>query len=244
VLHDGRALRQSLFFVDKDHTDIMGLAPSAEPQVFQTSHYSIENYLVSEETFSGYWSEILHLDTHDERKAAHWARFQNAYEEFVPRLCTLMALVLIGRGIDERPPRKLNLNNARLELVFDLNFESGRCAYRPGAGQHFVVATNAVEYPSQQVTALKSIILRHLGHRPPKTFIRGKYELWFFVKFLQATAQMLSSRRLAKESGLRRATPKVALTQEAAVELLAGRASCPADLQQFLSGVQARLARQ
>lgn len=236
IKSDARAVSRSLFFIDKDHTDLLGTPPPKETTIFQTTYYSIENYLVSEEVFLGYWSEILHLDTTDERLSLYLDQFRRTYSAFEKRMLTLMALVLHARGIDGSSARKLNLNNLKLEQVFQIDFCRGTCRYRLGAGRTFARSTSTKEGSiSVQSSEIRYVARKHLYGRTAKEFIRGKYELWFFVKFLQRVTQELSYREANRIPGFRRATPKIAITVENATEILSPRLKCPPDLIDFLS---------
>lgn len=235
---DGRATQRSVFFIDKDHNDLVGTIV-IHHQLFQTEFYSIENYLVDVELLSTYWAEMLHLDSTDIRISEYIAQFEQAYIQFTKRMRILMAIVLLGRGLGKHSPRKLNLNNVNFDHIFDIDFEKRIFRFKSGAGKHFAIATNAIEYqpPSaiiKQRTEIKSIIENHLQSRDCKEFIRGKYELWFFVKFLQKITAKLSSKAEAKLTGQKRATPRVSITHEVAIEMLAPRLRCPDSLAVFL----------
>lgn len=238
--NDGRAYSHSLFFIDKDHNDLVGLNKS-NVRLFQTTFYSIENYLVSTDIINSYWVEALHLDTLDKRKIAFIDYFNLTLKSFNKRMLTLMALTLIGRGYSTKPARKLNLNNANFDLIFNINFERGICKYVAGAGKQFAVATNVVDYladpKEHNKSSIKEIVFNDLRRKDCKEYIRGKYELWFFVKFLHFMTQKLSSKSEASLSGLKRATPKIILSKDAAVEYLAPRIACPNDLNSFLKNM-------
>jgi hypothetical protein len=63
---DGRATARCAYFVDKDHTEFTHPgAPGLSEYIFQTQHYSVENYLVCPELLNRYWVEKLHLNSTD-----------------------------------------------------------------------------------------------------------------------------------------------------------------------------------
>lgn len=237
VERDGRASRRALFFVDKDHTDIIEAAPTKiSSSVFQTTHYSIENYLTDEAVFRRFWVERLHLSDTDLRYPAYLELLRRMGAAFEKRGRTLMALVLIGRGIDGLPASKLNLNNVQLDRVLHVNAEAGVCRYKLGALQHFLAASN-INAASRVVktTVVRRVIQRHLLSRAPKSYLRGKYELWFFWKVLTQFSRQLSDRDTARRTGAKRATPTIPMSLEGAVESLAPLIPCPSDLTTFLS---------
>jgi hypothetical protein len=240
ILQDGRASDRSLFFVDKDHTDIVNpAAPPHTANIFQTSFYSIENYLVSVDVFRQFWVQRLHLSILDPRLNEYIKRFIDMRGFFVKRSRVLMAIVLFGRGIDDRPPVKLNLNNVQLDKVVDVDVEANHCSFKGEAGRHFLAATNLKNSGAAPTSwEIRQIYRRHLKGRDGPCFVRGKYELWFFWKVLMGFTRELSDRDRAKASGCKRATPSWTLSLAGCVEALAGLSPCPPELARFL---QARI---
>ncbi|WP_083245122.1 DUF4435 domain-containing protein [Paraburkholderia nodosa] len=236
ILSDGRSVERTLFFVDRDHTEIMGGAQNDLPgNVFQTSFYSIENYLICDEVFRRFWVERLHLSVRDSRFDGYLSRFKKLRGSFLKRARILMAIVLFGRGIDGRGTIKLNLNNVQFDRVIRIDFGNERCAYRKKAGKHFLASSNISQLPQKPGSAeLRMIYRKYLAPLAPSVYVRGKYELWFFWKLLTSFTRELGDREAAKSSGARRATPAWNLPESGCVEGLASLISCPAQLAQFL----------
>jgi hypothetical protein len=159
----------------------------------------------------------------------------------IPKLgMPAMANALLGLGIDGHQPRKLNLKNVNLDLIFEIDFENAICCYKSGAGRHFALASNSIEYLTPAAffsrrKKIKAVINTHFKGKESKEFIRGKYELWFFVKFIQKISAKLSSKKEAKLTGFKRATPRTQISYETAVEVLAPRLGCPDRLATFLN---------
>lgn len=232
---DGRAADRVLFFVDKDHTDIVSPGGAVDENTFQTTPYSIENYLVSEEVWSRYWIERLHLSAMDSRLVGYTERYRRLRREFHRRSRILMAIVLFGRGVDGRPSIKMNLNNVELDSVFNINVEGGFCTFRRHAGRHFLAASNILKAPSPPTGwELRGIYRKFLASKEAGSYIRGKYELWFFWKVLNAFTRELSDKKKSKELKMRRATPTGTLPRVACVEQLSPLLSCPEALASFL----------
>ena len=236
VNRDGRGARQALFFIDKDHTDLLGHSEESLPSsVFQTDLYSIENYLSCEEVFRRFWTERLHLSDLDPRYATCLNSLHRVTSSFEARCRVLVALILLGRGIDGSAPIKLNLNNVQLEKIFHVAPDQGRCRYRPGALKHFLAATDlGVHLPRYCGDRVKAIVRGRLYGMAPKKYIRGKYDLWIFAKTLIYFTRQLSDRETARRTGVLRATPATPLSVEAAVDSLAPLAPCPPSLATFL----------
>lgn len=241
VHRDGRGAQLTLFFVDKDHTDFLGHPPDPLPtSVFQTDLYSIENYLTCENVFRRFWIERLHLSDLDPRYEKYLRSLQRVIRSFEDRCRLLMALILLGRGVDGAAPIKLNLNNVQLEKIFNVAADQGLCRYRPGALRHFLNATElGVHLPRHCGNRVKAVVRGCLHGRAPKTYIRGKYDLWVFAKTLSVFSRQLSDREVARRTGAPRATPTAPITVDTAMDVLAPLAPCPLALTTFLDSALA-----
>ncbi|OZI70118.1 DUF4435 domain-containing protein [Bordetella genomosp. 6] len=236
IQRDGRAPGRTLFFVDKDHNDILEIDDTAGlTSVYQTQSYSIENYLVSEELFRRFWTHRLHLSEYDARLPEYISRLNNVLTAFRRRGIVITSLILCGRGIDERNPVKLNLNNVQLDRVFKFNWNRNECLFHRGAGKHLIQSTNLREASDISLRHLITIARRHLKPRAPTSYLRGKYELWIFWKVLRQFSAELSSKGQARSTGNKRATPAQDLPWAIAVESLSAISPCPQDLNEFLS---------
>ena len=220
----------TMYFVDKDLTDILDDLPPPTPPIFQTKWYSIENYLSCDSGFERYWVERLHLSISDERYADYLNRLRTLSLSFNKRAKTLMALVLLARGIGGHTPTKPNLNNVNLNDILAIDLQKGHCRFKRGACQAFLRACNIHSYST---TAIKTIIRTNLNIRHPKSYIRGKYELWFYATTLTRFAQQLSDRQISTKHGFKRATPAFA-NGNGILESLAPLTPCPPELNDFL----------
>lgn len=237
VQNDGRATARSLFFVDKDHHNICEPKRVALPQsIFETSHYSIENYIPCEEVLRNYWVERLHLSNEDDRLDANILLLQKLHADFCKRSRLLMAAVLIGRGVTGLKDVKLNLNNVQLDKVIKIEVTQQRCRYAPGAMRNFLASSNMTA-AGIKVSAkeLRSVYRQHISGRAPKDYLRGKYELWFFCKFLSFITRQLSDRAVTLKPGQRRATPNNQLTYAGCLESLAPLTPQPPELAAFFA---------
>lgn len=237
VERDGRGTGRTLFFVDKDHTDIVAGAPNTVPRsVFQTCYYSIENYLTCEAVFRRFWVERLHLSDLDPRYPTYLSALNVLTANFVKKSRVLMSLVLIGRGIDGLTAVKLNLNNVQLDRIIQVDTVACVCRFKPGAMQHFLAGSNiGIGNPALSNQKIRDVFRKHLRSCDPNAYIRGKYALWFFWKVLTAFTRQLSDRASARAAGTKRATPSIPMGFDFAVESLAPLAPCPPDLADFLA---------
>lgn len=236
VARDGRANGRAIFFIDKDHTDIVGPFLDPLPSVYQTDTYSFENYLVTAEVLRRFWVERLRLSIADPRFGSWMKKFELLHTKYMTRCRLLMAIVLFGRGI-EGEPVKLNLNNANLKNIFRIVSADGNesVRWKVGAKQKFM---SSVNLGSKEIgnSVIKNLCRNHLS-ADPKTYVRGKYEVWFFVKFLQEMSRAVSDKALCAASGTRKAKPVETVSESNFIGLVAPLAPCPASLTLFLDEV-------
>lgn len=232
---DGRAFDRTLYFIDKDHCDLMNPTEVLPNRMFQTDCYSFENYIVCKQSFRRFWTERLHLHSDDPRLDSYHELYERLHQSFLKRMHILMAIILIGRGIDKRLVAKLNLNNVKMEKVLSIDMDAGRVRWVPSGGNNFLAASNMTASGiAVRGDAIRSVVRKYLRSHEPKSYVRGKYELWFFVRFLSQITKKLSDRNLANTTGLPRATPGEVITHASAIDSLCGLTPFPATLGSFL----------
>jgi hypothetical protein len=233
VVNDGRAVERSLFFIDKDHSNIMLGARETHPDcVFETDWYSIENYVCTNTVFRRFWQERLHLRQTDDRLPIFENRLNVLREQFYGHMRVLMSMILIGRGIDGREAHKLNLNNVNLEKILRIDFQKNLCEFRAGGSRHFIAAATL---PQPSGGEIRDVYAKHLRGRVSAEYVRGKYELWFFWKVVTMSTHELADRASAAKSGKRRATPTAQLPFSACLESFAPLVDCPTSLSNYLA---------
>ena len=244
VARDGRASDRTHFFIDKDHNDILYGAKPLPPSIFQTEHYSFENYLVCEQVIRRFWVERLRLSSADQRLAEVLDNFSIMHKSALKKMRILMAFILLGRGVEGHPELKLNLNNVQLDRVFALDFSKKRLGWKAGGITYFLNASNMIAsgFSGASRHLLRTVCQKHLGQGMMKSYVRGKYELWFFVMFLSAITRDLSNREAAKISGQPRAKPSMALNIGSSIEQLASLTPPPASLTLYAAGRLAKVA--
>ena len=232
---DGRAFDRTLYFIDKDHCDFFNPPETLSTRIFQTDCYSFENYLVCKQSFRRFWTERLHLQSSDPRFELYERLYERLHQSFLNRMIFLTAIILVGRGIEKRPVAKLNLNNVKMERVLSFDLHNGQVHWASNGGKIFLAASNMkASGIAVRGDAIRSVVRRYLRSQEPSSYVRGKYALWFFVKFLSLISQQLSNRNQGKASGLPRATPGEVITHASAIDSLCGLTPIPKSLSSFL----------
>ena len=96
---DGRNSRRMAFFVDKDHSDILGDDRPSSPRIFQTCGYSFENYIVCVDVLRRFWAERLRLGIGEQAYADVEDTFRVLMSSFIGKMKILFHLILLGHTI-------------------------------------------------------------------------------------------------------------------------------------------------
>lgn len=216
--------RRLLFFVDKDHDDIVGVSDPAEaaPNVFVTEWYSIENYLVEDALVRRYVRDILHLDLGRPEEDAVISWFSEQRDWFYRQSLTISAWIVAARMENT----VVHVANVDMEKLFTID----------DAGAIRKVSVNRAEYLRHQCGVTTSpvaskllSVARDLRGKHAKTHIRGKFDVWFLVAFLRRLPMLLEPIYGPVVHRIR--TP---LSCSNALEVLGPRTQPPAALQEFL----------
>jgi hypothetical protein len=227
---------RALFFVDKDIDNFINpVKEKNDPFLYETQWYSIENYFVSEETYRWVWTDLLRLSDLDPRLEKTLEIYRILYKRFSLFATTLMAWSLFHRKHGRRP----NLNNLNLSKL--LRLDSSGKMLRQGKFGKLLDQSCGVATPPRSWRSIRAAA-NQLRQHEKKSYIRGKFELWFFLQFTKLSMQILPTMPPPKHGNT---TPSTAftLTPENAVTLLSGRGQFPPDAIEFLDIVWKEIAK-
>jgi hypothetical protein len=216
------APERSLFFCDKDLDNFIGLAPPSSPALFVTKAYSIENYVVTEEVLRQAWTDLFKLPASDHRLPTEAGDFISGLRRFQSMMRPLMAWVMFHRESGHR----LFLNQVNMDQLVKVSSD-----YRPTWRTKNIGATLRKMCPEAvpvSAPCLFRLAKKFRGHEP-KSYVRGKFELWFFAKCLNTCLQ-----RLAGAPAGQRPSCKVTISEANAIDTLYGRGRIPKELDSFL----------
>lgn len=218
-----------LFFVDKDLSNFLDEALETAPNIYVTDLYSIENYLVSNDMLIRVWTELFHfsgviLEIND----FHKSRFQEELERFYSFMLSITAWAVYLRRNGKRP----NINNITFSRLFKLNDDLvlEESEELKQIGQITFLERLCSEKTPEGWSDEASNILQELSTVPPQSYIRGKLELGFFVKFIEKLLKMINNALSQNE----RVSLRTQLSGENAIEILGPRLSIPKSLKEFL----------
>lgn len=180
-----------MFLVDKDHEDLIaGEASPGDKRLFITETYSIENYLCTSDAINGLLTELLALDARDPVVVLLTEKYPKAAESFAQVMLPIMSWCVACRRRGANPP----LDNLRLGDFIELTDEltcASRVADPSKLPELLSTAVGlAIVPPADEVDA----VLRELTVIPAKSWIRGKYEKWWFLRVYERIVSVLRER--------------------------------------------------
>ncbi len=191
--------------------------------MYVTDYYSIENHLVSSDLLICVWRHLLKQG--EDGTLALKMEFEESLKMFYKLVLPIMAWILFHR----RAGAPLNLSNIRLRRLirmdtdFQVRYTKKKLFHE--LGKTCGVATGT--WPKG-----RKALEKELNALEPKTFVRGKFELWFFVQFIQRVIE--GHQKASKEVGSKKLKVHLNLTSENAIQILCARAKMSSAFHNFL----------
>lgn len=220
-----------LFFVDRDFDDYLGVQINLDDHTFVTKYYSIENYLVTPESLEVILTDFVGLPKNSNEYRKICASFDKGYNIFSRKLRGFLALTLGHREAEV----KVNLNNIDLKKIVVV-LEDGGLGKKKKSFETFLKNCGIENAERASFSRLKAWCCK-LNDDPVKVWLRGKFELWYFVQFLRVELRRLV-RANVEVNGKRIRTPAIVSTGQY-FEALGGRIKVPVELDEFLVNAKA-----
>lgn len=219
------SVRHTLFFVDKDLDDVLGIPWPTDPRIFVTDVYSIENYIVSHAVLEKFYRDSVRLREIAFDENVIMGQFEGQLAKFQRRMLVVMAWILVMRRAGAKP----NLNDMVMSELCEI---SDACEIKARRGQRLasLVRTTGV-HDTGNVLRRVLHVARELSRIPAKRVIRGKLEAWYFVEFWKRLVRQV--RQLSEEVG-GRAASQVGLERGTFVAILSSYVEIPQSLALFL----------
>ena len=216
-----------LFFVDKDHDDLVGNEAVVDyVHLYTTRAYSIENYICCQRVLIRYLVEVVGLPDMDDRVRRIVAQqYEKNRDALYSAGRPVMAWIIAAREIFST----VNINNIDTSKLFDLDNDlvPQLRGGREGAFNYLAQTTGGQGHqkcvPDDRIEA----VISKIEGLEPQTWFRGKQELWYFVKFINFVAEALRGANGVPKR-------KVVLSENDAIATLGPRAPCPPCLREFL----------
>lgn len=215
-----------LFFVDKDLDDIIPITREVSNNIYTTSYYSVENYIPVEHIVEQIWAEIFRQSSGSSSVKLVIDRFLRCLNSFHEFMIDIMAWVLLMR----RQGKTLNLDSVKIkEFVYineNLELSLVYTTFEGLIKRLFDIAK--ITFDNAYLAEIKKC-REELSAIKPKKFVRGHFELEFFVIFLRKMKSSLDT------ANGKKAKTHLEITIKNALDVLAPRLKIPESLELFLN---------
>lgn len=176
-------------FVDRDFADLLGANYPVADNMYVTDHYSIENYLVSADMLGRIWDEMIHVEPEEIDLKPIQVKFETELARFHGFMLPVTAWIIYvqrnGQKIDENHINLAAFFSLADDLTLQCSHETDYMGMVGVLDGHCKVVTPAELLPGIDV------VKAELSALPPKRYVRGKFELWFFVQFVNKLTSLL-----------------------------------------------------
>lgn len=179
-----------IYFVDKDLSDIIPELESPSDDIYITDHYSIENYLVSKFIFDTILTDCFSFSrgTLPERNRLLDV-FETQLNRFYDYIIPVMAWALYLRR------QKVDFEFSDIKLGNFLGFDDDlSISFRlEDRYESYIQSLDAMcsVTTSPEYSTVEKVLIAELKDLAPKQFIRGKFEIWYLLKFSEAVKKLL-----------------------------------------------------
>ncbi|WP_075306284.1 DUF4435 domain-containing protein [Hyalangium minutum] len=223
---NGRVPRGSvaLFFTDRDLDRLIPVVYDSFDDVYVTDFYSVENHLVSEEMLECVWGQVFR----QELDPASMTPVMEKFREGMAKYCSTMRYVMAWVVVQRRAGTKLNLDDkVSLHELFEVGEDLVASTKIADGDVYKALDSMARCVTNEEQKAQADALAAQFVNEFPKNFVRGRFELWFFMEFLK------SLRKWSERQGYR-VQAKVELGLANALDVLGPRVRLPISLATFL----------
>lgn len=216
----------ALFFVDKDLADVLEQDYPKADNIYVTDYYSVESYVVTETMLRRVWEDFFYFRDARIDFEVVAQKFREEIDKFYNIMRPIMAWIVLVCKNGLSP----NLANIDLAKVCFIDEDCTVFMVNDFELAKRLETWCGVTTPEDYEAVLQSVTSQLL-ELEPKAYVRGKYELWFFIKFIDKLARLLNEDVLGKDERLKTRT---SIGRSNAMEILGPRAEIPPSLESFL----------
>ena len=182
-----------LYFVDRDLSDLAENEDPIAEDTFVTDYYSFENYLVSEPMLKRVFHDFL---TFHEGNRPSLANYLLQFDAVLAQFYEIARPVMIWGIFHKRISSSFTFDSVKPSKLFDLREVDGdiRVVAKYGSSEDSLVRLLdrecKISTPSTFKTSMHHL-QTPLSNFEPKTYTRGKYELWVMLRFMDLTVKLL-----------------------------------------------------
>jgi|SRR5690606_8436961 len=212
-----------IIFIDRDYDRLLGYPIPEDINIYETTYYSIENYICSVSVLDRMIREILHFHDGDAIKEI-LDLYNTEFEKYSNKLFPILIWIFHIR----KSKLKANLNMIDISKLFAID---------DNLKLKIIMTKNKISY-LEKVTQIKTpnIVLSEIRHfinifesrSCYKEYLRGKYEIWFLVNFFNKI-----NKYLLKNHG-HDSKMKTNVNISNSIEIIGPRVLIPQRLDEFL----------
>jgi hypothetical protein len=200
---------------------------------FQTETYSVENYVCESEVVRRYVVESLGLGDMDSIVDDIAMRYGSARARFYSIVTRCMAWIVAARR--RGGPVNLGKLDAAKFVALDDDLQPKLRVTDAEHDRYLETTTGGSAHAAPVLEQNILAVVTEFTSLDPKTWVRGKQELWFTSLFLSRVSDAVRAK------GVRAAT-SVPIAHSNALEILSARCDMPLSLDSFLRTTFARLS--
>ncbi len=224
IKSDGYDIEKCLFFVDRDFDDLLGTQVTIDNHTYITDGYSIENEISTLDGARVILTEFLRVSKADPEFKNIEVDLNSGFQIFYNEVRPLTAWILAAKNLGLNPNLR---NTVGLKGIFKISGKKSLITKTGFSEFKKKVAVNGSLPPMHEVLRWR----RRLEINAAKSWVRGKYEIWFFQAALISFVEEANSRR--KAAGGRAIRIPKSIREGNIFEILGGRLTPPASLQKF-----------
>lgn len=224
IKSDGYDVEKCLFFVDRDFDDLLGSQVAIDEYTYITDGYSIENDISTLDGVRVVLMEILRISKADPEFKKIEVDLESGFQVFYTEVRPLTAWILAAKSLGLKPNLRNTAGLKGVAIISD--------------AKPVITKTGFSEFKRKVVVngslpSMREVLRwrRMLKIDSAKSWVRGKYEVWFFQTALISSINEVNLRR--KAAGGRAIQIPSALRDGNIFELLGGRLTPPASLEKF-----------
>ena len=176
-----------LYFVDKDLSDVLCQDYPEDGNIFVTKYYSIENYLVTRDMLKTIWVELISCSCGVKPPVTVVAEM---FLSQLRKFHVLMRPIMLWTIYHRQRGRKIEFGRIHLQEYFgfdenvelQIQFSNDVMGIIAALDRVCHVTTSDAHFQTEEAL----IVNMH-----PKSYIRGKFEVWFLREFVCAILQFI-----------------------------------------------------
>jgi hypothetical protein len=227
------AKKKVLFLVDKDLSDYISEQIPKDINIYSTDYYSIENTVASEDTLLLALEEIYSISLSPIERKKILNCFNQMSSQFYSMVMPIMAWVIAWR----QGNKSVQLGNLHINKYVKIS--SGKFIWANSCANELKLReslSHDLQLSCRGSITKQKYILKLLKDHNPKSYIRGKYDRWCFVKILKHITENIN---LFSSHITRTPAFHVEVSDKNAIQILGPRSTIPDSLVIFIKNTAA-----